>query len=185
MPVLAEINLEVEIPEGVTVTVDHENQENHTVIKGPKGQLERRFRYRGVRVDVEDGKIVIRKSLPRREHKAICGTYRAHIQNMIHGVTDGWAYQMKIVYNHFPIKASVQGETFIVENFLGERHPRKATIYPDVKVQVKGDAVTLEGINREHVGQTAANIERATKVRGRDIRVFQDGIYITDKGGHE
>ncbi len=185
MPILPEILHEIDIPEGVTVSVDHENNENHTVVKGPKGELERRFRYRGVRVDVQDGKVVVHKDLPRREHKAICGTYAAHIQNMIKGVSDGWTYNLKIVYNHFPIKAAVQGDTFVIENFLGERHPRKADILHDTKVQVKGQDVVVEGINREHVGQTAANIEKATVVRGRDIRIFQDGIYIVNKGAEE
>ncbi len=185
MPILPEILHEIDIPEGVTVSVDHENNENHTVVKGPKGELERRFRYRGVRVDVQDGKVVVHKDLPRREHKAICGTYAAHIQNMIKGVSDGWTYNLKIVYNHFPIKAAVQGNVFVIENFLGERHPRKADIFDDVKVQVKGQDVVVEGINREHVGQTAANIEKATVVRGRDIRIFQDGIYIVNKGAEE
>src|SRR5688572_29199776 len=104
MPVLAEIKHQIPIPKGVQITVDHANKENHTVVKGPKGQLERRFRYRGVRVDVEDGAVVVRKELPRREHKAVCGTYAAHIQNMIRGVTDGWQYHLKVVFNHFPIK---------------------------------------------------------------------------------
>ncbi len=185
MPILPEITHEIDIPDGVTVNVDHANNENHTVIKGPKGTLERRFRYRGVTVNVADGKVIVHKDLPRREHKAICGTYAAHIRAMLHGVTEGWTYSLKVVYNHFPIKAAVQGQTFVIENFLGERHPRKATIYPDVKVQIKGADVTVEGIDRGHVGQTAANIEKATRVKGRDIRVFQDGIYITNKGGQE
>lgn len=182
MPILNEIHHEIPIPDGVTVEVENGH---HTTIKGPKGQLERAFRYRGVRISVDGGNVIIHKDLPRREHKAICGTYRSHIQNMFKGVTEGWTYEMKIVYNHFPIKASVQGDVFHIENFLGERHPRKATIMSDVKVQVKGDDVVLEGINREHVGQTAANIELATKVSGRDIRVFQDGIYITNKGASD
>lgn len=179
MPILPEIHHEVDIPEGVTVTVENGH---HTTVKGPKGELDRAFRYRGVRLKVDEGKVVIHKDLPRREHKAICGTYRAHVANMIKGVTDGWTYNLKIVYNHFPIKAAVQGDVFVIENFLGERHPRKATILPGVKVQVKGEEVTVEGIDRNAVGQTAANIEKATVVRGRDIRVFQDGIYITNKG---
>ena len=91
MPILPEIQHEVEIPEGVTVTVENGH---HTIIKGPKGELDRAFRYRGVRLQVDDGKVVIHKDLPRREHKAICGTYKAHVQNMIKGVTDGWTYNM-------------------------------------------------------------------------------------------
>lgn len=179
MPVLPEIIHEIDIPEGVTVTVDHGN---HTVVKGPKGQLERAFRYRGVEVRVDGGTAVVHKDMPRREHKAVCGTYAAHIQNMIHGVTRGWRYELKVVYNHFPIKTAVQGDAFVIENFLGERHPRRATILPGVKVTAKGQDVTVEGIDKQAVAQTAANIESATRVRGRDIRVFQDGIYITAKG---
>ncbi|MBI2078742.1 MAG: 50S ribosomal protein L6, partial [Euryarchaeota archaeon] len=58
---------------------------------------------------------------------------------------------------------------------------RKATILPGVKVDVKGDQVTVTGIDLEKVSQTAANIETATHIRNRDIRVFQDGIYIVQK----
>lgn len=179
MPVLSEINYEIEVPEGVTVTVDHGN---HTIVQGPKGQLERAFRYRGVRVETEDGKVFVRKNLPRREHKAICGTYRAHIINMIKGVTDGWTYNLKVVYNHFPIKTAIQGNVFVIENFLGERFPRKADILEGVTVKTQGEEVIVEGIDKQLVSQTAANIETASRVRGRDIRVFQDGIYITNKG---
>ena len=49
-------------------------------------------------------------------------------------------------------------------------------------MKVKGDIVTIEGNNVEHVGQTAANLEKATVVKGRDIRVFQDGVYTISKG---
>jgi large subunit ribosomal protein L6 len=179
MPILPEIKHEIAIPEGVTVTIDAEG--NGTHIKGAKGELSRAFRYRGVAVSVEDGNIVIYKHLPRREHKAICGTYASHIRNMIQGVVKGWEYEMKVVYNHFPIKTSIKGDMYVIDNFLGERHPRTATILPGVKIVTKGEELTITGIDREAVSQTAANIEQATKIRGRDIRVFQDGIYITSK----
>jgi large subunit ribosomal protein L6 len=90
---------------------------------------------------------------------------------------------MKIVYAHFPIKAAVKGDTFVIENFLGEKSPRKTSILGSTKVQVKGDQVVLTGPDVELVGQTAANIERATKIKGFDPRIFQDGIYITEKPG--
>ena len=67
-------------------------------------------------------------------------------------------------------------------NFLGERFPRTARIMPNVKVQAKGDQVLVSGIDKELVGQTAVNIELATKIRGYDPRVFQDGIYIVRRG---
>ena len=107
----------------------------------------------------------------------------AHIKNMIRGVTSGFEYKMKTVYSHFPIKTSVEGNDFVIQNFLGERYARKASILEGVKVVVKGDDITVTGIDKEKVGQTVANIERATKVRNRDIRVFQDGVYLINKGG--
>src|SRR4030065_2566176 len=90
---------------------------------------------------------------------------------------------MKMVSAPFPIKASVNGDTFMIENFLGEKYPRKAKILGATKVNVKGDLVDLTGPDVEAVGQTAANIERATKIKGFDPRVFQDGIYIIQKPG--
>jgi len=90
---------------------------------------------------------------------------------------------MKTVYSHFPIKTAVDGDSLVIQNFLGERHPRKAVILPGVTVNVSGDNLTVQGIDKEKVGQTVANIERATAVKRRDIRVFQDGIYRIDRGG--
>jgi large subunit ribosomal protein L6 len=71
---------------------------------------------------------------------------------------------------------------FVIENFLGESHPRKARILGDTKVEISGDTITLSGINLEHVSQSAANIELATKIKNYDPRVFQDGIYRVQKG---
>ena len=102
---------------------------------------------------------------------------------MIIGVTNGFEYKMKIVYSHFPVKTTVKGDMFVIENFLGEKHPRRADILGDTKIKVKGDEVILTGHNKENVGQTAANIEQVTKIKGYDPRVFQDGIYIVQKGG--
>jgi large subunit ribosomal protein L6 len=121
--------------------------------------------------------------MPRKREKALVGTYGAHIRNMLVGATKGFEYKMKIVYAHFPIKTSIKGDIFVIENFLGEKFPRKTRILGATKVQVKGDQVVLTGPNVEDVGQTAANIERATKIKGFDPRVFQDGIYITEKPG--
>jgi len=102
---------------------------------------------------------------------------------MVAGVKEGFTYEMKIVYSHFPLKATVKGSEFIIENFLGEKFPRKTRILGETKVEVKGDQVLLTGADVEAVGQTAANIEQATRIRGFDPRIFQDGIYITKKPG--
>ena len=90
-------------------------------------------------------------------------------------------YQMKVVFAHFPMKISVKGDYVVIDNFLGEKASRHAAVVGDSKVITKGSSVTIEGNDREGVGQTAANLERATIVKGRDIRVFQDGIYLVSK----
>jgi large subunit ribosomal protein L6 len=177
---MSEFTQKVAIPQGVTVNVKPGT--NHTTVKGPKGSLVRPFRSPSVKVRVDGQNVVVSKELPRRKEKAMVGTYAAHIQNMIRGVTSGWTYQMKAVFNHFPIKMTIQGNRFHVENFLGERAPRVANIEPGVKVTVKGADVTLEGVDLALVSQTAANIELCTKIRNKDVRVFQDGVYITKKG---
>ena len=180
MPSVSEVVHKISIPSGVTVTIAPGS--NKTVVKGPKGTLTRPFRNHEVGVKVEGNAIVITKELPRKKEKAVAGTYAAHVQNMIRGVTNGWTYSMKAVFNHFPIKMTIHGDEFHVENFLGERAPRVAKIVPGVKITVKGADVTLEGIDVQAVSQTAANIENCTKIRNKDIRVFQDGVYITKKG---
>ena len=180
MPSVAETVYSIPIPSGVTVTIKPNS--NHTTVKGPKGTLERPFRSTTVKVQLQGNEVLVRKELPRKKEKAIVGAYASHIKNMIDGVSKGWTYTMKAVFNHFPIKMVIKGDEFHVENFLGERAPRVAKIAPGVKITVKGADVSLEGIDLAAVSQTAANIEGCTKIRNKDIRVFQDGVYITNKG---
>lgn len=170
-------------PQGVTFTVS-----DHTVeVKGKLGTVVRVFKDNYVRV-VPDGnsiKIMVSKE-NRRNRGGIAGTWYSEIRNAFRGgVTEGgFRYEMKIDYTHFPMRVSVRGgNRVVIENFLGgERSPRYADIVGNTKVSVKGDRVTLEGIDRRQLGETAANIERATKIKGFDLRVFQDGVYLISKG---
>src|SRR2546428_1871841 len=177
MPVAGVVEERVKVPDGIRVAVDAST----VLVSGVKGTLERRMWHPRVAIAVEGDEVRVRCELPKRKEKAIVGTYAAHIRNMIAGVAKGWRYRMKIVYSHFPMKAGVKGKDFVIENFLGERHPRKAPIIGATTVTVDGDLVVLEGPDLEAVSQTAANIEQATKIKGFDPRVFQDGIYIVAK----
>ncbi|HJX04571.1 MAG TPA: 50S ribosomal protein L6 [Thermoplasmata archaeon] len=170
---------EVEVSEKVQVTLTA----GTVKIKGPLGEVSKELHNPKIRIEKKGNHVVVACELARKKEKALIGTYGAHIRNMIEGVTKGFEYKMKIVYAHFPIKASVKGDTFVIENFLGEKHPRKARILGAAKVTIKGDIVEITGSDVEALGQTAANIERATKIKGFDPRVFQDGIYITQKPG--
>lgn len=167
----------VAIPKGVTVTINGSIVE----VKGPKGKLSRDFYNPKTKVTLDGDELVVSCEMPRVKDKAMIGTFASHLNNMIEGVTVGFEYHMKIVFSHFPIKTAVKGDKFVIDNFLGERAPRTAKILGDTKIVVKGNDVVLSGTNVEAVGQTAANIEYATKIWGYDPRVFQDGIYITEK----
>jgi large subunit ribosomal protein L6 len=170
---------EMKIPSGVTVTKNGTALE----IKGPKGSLSRDFPNPTMQITITSDLIdIVCTTTVHKAEKALIGTYKAHLRNMIKGVTAGYQFTMKTVYSHFPIKTSVEGDQFIIQNFLGERFARKAQILPGVKVESKGDSVTVSGVNKDSVGQTAANIERATRVKNRDIRVFQDGVYTVKRG---
>lgn len=180
MAVLTEARERIKLPEGVTVDVV---DNTHVTVKGPQGELKRSFRERKVLIDKDEKGILVHCKYPRRLDKANVGTVASHITNMVRGVTEGFTYRMKTVFSHFPIKAQAKGDTFEIQNFLGERSARRAKILSGVKVEVKGDQVTLSGPDVEKVSQTAANIEQATRVRYRDTRVFQDGIYIIAREG--
>jgi large subunit ribosomal protein L6 len=101
---------------------------------------------------------------------------------MVKGVTDGFTYTLKALYSHFPMTLAVKGNEFVVNNYFGERVPRSAAIINGVNVKVQNKIeVVVSGIDKEAVGQTAANIERSTTIKKRDRRVFQDGIYLIEK----
>lgn len=179
MPITGLKEERVKIPDGVQVKL----QGDQVVVSGMGVTLQRTLAHPRVSVAIEGGEIKVRSEFPKRRDGALVGTFAAHLRNMMLGVTQGFTYEMKIVYSHFPVKATVKGTEFLIENFLGEKFPRRARILGATKVEVKGDQVVLVGPDIEAVSQTAANIEQATRIKGFDPRVFQDGIYITRKAG--
>ena len=131
---------EIEIPDNVQVELkDHE-----LIVRGPKGEVKRKFDYPNIKIIVEDKKIKIVTYFPTRREKRVFNTWISHIENMIKGVTEGFRYKLKAVYVHFPFKMKVQGNKFIVENFLGEKAPRVLELPKDVNVKIEGEYVIVE-----------------------------------------
>ena len=169
----------VEIPqEGVQVEYNFPN----VTVKGDKGEITRKLRFPNVEITVEGSQVKISTSRYTKKLKKIMSTYRAHINNMITGVTEGFEYKLKVVYAKFPMTVELKDSTLIVKNFLGEKVPRVVKIPQDiVKVEVKGEDITVTGIDKEECGKIAALIEQSTRINHLDRRVIQDGIYITNK----
>jgi large subunit ribosomal protein L6 len=175
---MEKIREEVELPEGVEAKLSGKTVE----ISGRKGVLKRTFDFQGVDIRQEGRTIAIETTSGRRRQRSAVGTIKSHLLNMIKGVTEGFRYKLRVVYAHFPITVKVEDGRVLIHNFLGERSPRVAKIVGGASVRVEGDEVIVEGIDKEEVGQTAFNIEQATYIKRRDPRVFQDGIYIVEKG---
>jgi len=167
----------IEIPEGVNVKVEG----RVVTVNGAKGELTQDFSHAPISIHLEGKTVRVQASWPRKKEAALVGTVCSHIQNMITGVTKGYTYKLKVVFSHFPISVKVREKTVAIENFTGERSPRIAKIMGDTKVVAKDEDIIVQGTQIEDVSQTAANIEKATKVKRKDPRVFLDGIYVYER----
>jgi len=169
------MEIEVELPEEFEADYDGEVLEvsdgNETVEKKMKHAL----------IDVEtNGSVTFSTESTKKDIKSIFKTFKSHTENMIEGLQDEHVYHLKGVYAHFPMTIKTQGGQLVVENFMGERNPRKANIMGGVDVSVNGEEIEVRGSDKEAVAQTAARIEQLSNKGNRDPRTFQDGIYITE-----
>lgn len=178
MAVTGLLKTEIKLPQGVKASM----QGGKFTAKGKAGEVTRTFHLGRISVAVKDS-VVLTLPLPKKKELADFNTVASEIRSAIAGAEKSFEYSLKIVYAHFPIKVQVKGSQVIIENFLGERHPRAARIMGGAKVNVSGDHITVTSLNVEDAGQTAANIELATRIKNYDRRVFQDGIYIVQKAG--
>ncbi len=160
----------VSIPEGVTVEVS-----GHTVIvTGPKGTLERRFAPE-IRVEVVDGKVIVSAKGTGKYVLSLFGTTRALINNDVIGVSAGWSKQLELVGTGF--KAEISGSELSL--IVGYSHPVKIKAPEGITFKVEKTIVTVEGYDREVVGQVAANI-RAVRppepYKGKGIKYVDEII---------
>lgn len=172
---------ELEIPKGVSVILEGGH---HIRVKGPNGDIAKDFSHvRGINVSIERNRIIFSTNFPKSGTLALIKTVVSIINNLMIGVQTNYKYISKICYSHFPCNCEVKPDNSEIQivNFLGERAPRRAKYPENVKVEVKGDDVYFIGPDKELLGQAAANVKRACRIRKKDPRVFQDGVYLYKK----
>lgn len=177
--------LVVEIPSDIKITIDDNKQ---MTIKGPKGTVNKDLSHiRTVNIEVAEDKVYLKAYFARTATIAKMGTVQSIIQNAILGVQNLYTYKMKIAYSHFPItlqppRSRKGNDEIQILNFLGERSPRITyTAGPDIEIKADKEDVVLTGPDKEAIGQTAANIQKKCRIRKKDRRRFQDGIFVYAK----
>lgn len=180
---------ELEVPQGISVNVEKIGMFDYKItVKGPMGSVEKIYRNVPIVISISDGKIVLEVFGARKREYAILGAVKGELKNAFLGVTRGWRYKLKIIYTHFPMLVKIQGNQLSIENFLGRKSKIVLEIPKGVKVQLQGkEDIVVEGIDKELVGQFAANIERAVELHGDEKPAphgregglgVVDGIYV-------
>jgi len=160
----------LEIPQDAKVEVKN----GEVMVSGKKGLVKKAYDVHSVSVSIENGKLKI------IGEKMFTNTLRAHVKNMFKGSEAGFIAKLKSLHAHFPMELKVEGEVLVIKNFLGEKIPRKARLI-NTKAQIKGQDLVLESLVKEDLGQTISNIKNALRKGSRDLRVFQDGLYVIER----
>jgi len=176
---MTKLESEMKIPEGIKVEV----RDNYIFVSSGSKTVSRKITSKGFDIKIDGDMIKFSSKRNSKRERTTFGTYEAHIKSMFKGVKQGHKYVLKICSGHFPMNVSIANNEITIKNFLGEAVPRKAELDSDVKVTISGDLINVESVSKEKAGLIASRIEQLTKVKGRDLRVFQDGIYIIDKDG--
>jgi len=168
---------EIIIPEGVEVQI----KKVFVSIKKKNFEIEKKLFYPTITIEKKENKIILVPKRFTKREKKIINTFRSHILNMIKGVQEPYVYKVKICSSHFPMSVAVEGKKLIVKNFLGEKVSRKAEVLENADVNIEGDIITITSPDKEIAGQIAANFEQCTRITNKDKRIFQDGLWITQK----
>lgn len=159
------------LPSGVTVTVD-----GATVhVRGPKGELAQTV-HPHVQVQEEDGRILVAvKNADDRQDRALWGLSRMLLQNMVTGVTTGFTKTLEV--HGVGYRVQVQGKTIVLA--LGFSHPITFALPSGVEAKAEGNVLTLTGIDKQLVGETAARIRAFRKpepYKGKGIRYLGEAV---------
>lgn len=174
-------NKPIELPENVTLEV---SDKNLVTVKGPLGELHQQIDPE-MELSIDEGVVSVKRPTDQKRHKAIHGLSRSLVNNMVTGVHQGYKKQLELVGVGY--KASVQGN--VLEMSLGYSHNIFMAVPDEVKITAetlkgKNPVVTLEGIDKQLVGEIAAKIKSLRKVepyKGKGIRFV--GEHVRRKAG--
>jgi large subunit ribosomal protein L6 len=166
----------IDIPAGVTVDVSKHNQ---VTVKGPKGTLYQDVNP-DIKVEVAGSQVVVERPTDSKRHKSLHGLYRSLINNMVVGVNDGYKKELELVGVGY--KATNQGQ--LLELALGYSHNIFFSLPQEISVKTetpkgKNPLITLEGVDKELIGQIAAKIKSFRKVepfKGKGVRFVGEKV---------
>ncbi len=165
----------ITVPSGVNVDL----KDNVATVKGPKGQLQRRLPPE-MTVSIDDGTITVTRPSDAGKHRALHGLTRTLINNMVEGVTNGFSKSLEIRGVGYKAEPTAKGARLVV----GYSHPVDYEAPDGVKISVEGPIVKIEGIDKEKVGQVAAEIRKVRPpepYKGKGIRYV--GEQVRTKAG--
>ena len=166
----------INVPAGVTVTLDN----SVITVKGPKGSLTREL-HKDMKVSVAENEIVIERPSDNKEHRSLHGTTRSVVNNMVIGVTEGYAKNLELVGVGY--RANKTGDKLVLN--VGYSHPVEITPEPGIEFEVPSQTkITVKGINKERVGAYAAKIRSVREpepYKGKGIKY--EGERIIRKEG--
>ena len=168
---------EIELPQEANALIEGTS----LTIKKNERQISKKMP--GVNLEKKENKIIIKTQKSTKREKKQIKTILSHVKNMIKGMEEDFTYKLQICSLHFPMTLSIKENFVIIKNFLGETKERKARILEGSEVKIENDIITVTSSNKEAAGQTAANIEKITRVRNKDRRIFQDGVFMIEKSG--
>jgi len=169
-------NKPISITDGVTIEV---SDKNLVTVKGPKGSLTQQVDS-DLKIEIDEASLLVKRPTEQKRHKAMHGLYRSLISNMVEGVTSGYKKELELVGVGY--KAAVQGK--LLELNLGHSHSIYFEIPSELSVTAetqkgKNPIVTLEGIDKQLIGQVAAKIRSLRKIepyKGKGVRFVGEQI---------
>ena len=169
------------LPVALTNNVEAQIKDKEIIVKGPKGELSTAYRADKVKIEqTDEGLLVSIKDLGDRELRAYWGLYRSLVNNMVKGVTEG--FEKKLEISGVGYRAAVSGQNLTLN--MGYSHPVEFPIPDGITITVEGNIITVSGIDKQLVGETAARIR---KVRKPDVYKlkgikYEDEIIIKKEG---